>query len=370
MTEEEMDRYIAEQKQGAPGRRIGYLKKYRVAKTAPNWKGKSKRVVQIELKEHECLCKQSKPRRGQLTKRIEKKPEVEPEVEIADEAETDDDWGMKQLEEILSDLDARLGMEDPMLPMFPEKEEDIDVVKPENEVELPITVPLEVPLYDDLRKPEDKEVLYLQVGKHQTVELALPMIKAETEAVPEEIYIEGRKFIHKGRAKVNNNQKQHNRWRHPSIGGIMVEEPREMESHPKAVTWKLPPGEEEKLQTDMCHAIHRAEYEQAQKKQRVTLCCPKPRRRSYSSAYLPRSSYSSSTCKMLLIVSLFCQIQPCSYAYKNGNPLVCQTHQSKTIWKLPDGVDCKVRKSGPGETPVKAVVRLYKRNHIQYKSEA
>ncbi len=62
MTEEEMDHYIGKQEQGAPGTRTGYLKKYRVAKTAPNWKGKSKRAAQVELKEHECLCKQSKPR--------------------------------------------------------------------------------------------------------------------------------------------------------------------------------------------------------------------------------------------------------------------------------------------------------------------
>ncbi len=383
MTEEEMDRYITEQEQGAPGTKVGYLKKYRVAQTAPRRRGRPRKVVQTELKEHECLCEDPKPRQGQSMRRMRKKPDLdlevkEPEVEVVNESETEDDWGMKQLEEILLDLDARLGRKDPMLPMIPEEEKDVDTVRPEDEVELPIAVPPEA-LYDDLRRPEDKEVLHLQVGRHQAVELALPMMKTVSEKVPEEVLvgkeviIGGRKVIYVGNereAKKDGGQRQLNRWRHPSIGGITVEQPKRTEAHQKSVTWKLPAEEEKKLQTDMCQAIRQEESEQVWKKRRTTLCCPKPRRKSYSSAYLAPSSYLSSTCMMLLAACLFCLIQPCSYAYKNGNPLVCQTHQSKTIWKLPDTIDCKVKRPRPKETPVKATVRLYKRNHIQYKSEA
>ena len=56
-----------------------------------------------------------------------------------------------------------------------------------------------------------------------------------------------------------------------------------------------------------------------------------------------------------------------SYTY----PMLCQTHEGKTVWTLPPRINCSVVAKAPtGKQPELAVIQLYKHNMVQYETNA
>ena len=50
-------------------------------------------------------------------------------------------------------------------------------------------------------------------------------------------------------------------------------------------------------------------------------------------------------------------------------PMLCQTSQARSLWRLPNDLNCSAGRF-PGTEPMPTSIQLYKRNHIQYRSPA